>query len=131
MKKIHKPILVASVGVGLLLGACDNDKFPEEEIVVKDNVSFALDIQPILTLECATCHNPSEAEPDLREGFAYESLMNLEEGAIVPGNAEGSELVEMLEWAEGSNNPMPPAGRMSPLKIALIKKWIDEGALDN
>jgi len=131
MKKIHKPILVASVGVGLLLGACDNDKFPEEEIVVKDNVSFALDIQPILTLECATCHNPSEAEPDLREGFAYESLMNLEEGAIVPGNAEGSELVEMLEWAEGVDNPMPPAGRMSPLKIALIKKWIDEGALDN
>lgn len=116
---------------GFLLSACDYDKYPEEGPVVTDNVSFDLDIQPILNSECATCHNPTEAEPDLREGYAYESLMNLEEGAIVPGNAEGSELVEMLEWAEGSDNPMPPSGPMTPLHIALIKKWIDEGALDN
>lgn len=130
MKKLNKPILVLAAAVSFLLGACDSDKFPGEP-EVKDNVSFALDIQPILTAECATCHNPSEVEPDLREGFAYESLMNLEEGAIIPGNAEESELVEMLEWAEGSDNPMPPAGPMTPLHIALIKKWIDEGALDN
>lgn len=131
MKTVHKPILLIAVGAGFLLGACDNDKFPEKEIVVKDNVSFALDIQPILTSECATCHNPSEAEPDLRVGVAYQSLMGLPSGSIVPGNAEQSELTEMLEWAQGSDNPMPPAGPMSPLKIALIKKWIDEGALNN
>lgn len=123
--------LILLIWTAFALNACDYDKYPEEGPVVKDNVSFDLDIQPILTSECATCHNPTEAEPDLREGFAYESLMNLEEGAIVPGNAEESELVEMLEWAEGSDNPMPPSGPMTPLQIALIKKWIDEGALDN
>lgn len=123
--------LITVMSIGLALGACDYDKFPEEGPVVKDNVSFVLDIQPILTADCATCHNPTEVEPDLREGLAYESLMNLEEGSIIPGNAEESELVEMLEWAEGSDNPMPPAGPMTPQHIALIKKWIDEGALDN
>lgn len=114
----------------LVLAACDNDKFPEPE--VKDNVSFALDIQPILTDNCATCHNPAEVEPDLREGYAYESMEDLiDEGDIIPGNAEGSELVEMLEWNSEDGNNMPPASPLSPLNIALIKKWIDEGALDN
>jgi len=130
MKTAQKPILLIAVGAGFLLGACDNDKFPEPE--VKDNVSFALDIQPILTAECASCHNPSEAAPDLREGYAYESLEDLiDEGDIIPGDAERSELVEMLEGNSPDGNTMPPAGPMSPQKIALIKKWIDEGALNN
>jgi hypothetical protein len=130
MKTVHKPFLVAAVSAGFLLGACDNDKFPEPE--VKDNVSFALDIQPILTAECASCHNPSEVEPDFREGYAYESMEELiDEGDIIPGSAEESELVEMLEGVSEDGNTMPPEGPMSPTKIALIKKWIDEGALDN
>lgn len=130
MKKLNYYLILLSV-TGVLLSACDYDKFSDEGPAVKDNVSFALDIQPILTADCASCHNPTEVEPDLREGFAYESLMNLEEGAIIPGNAEESELVEMLEWADGSDNPMPPNGPMTPLHIALIRKWIDEGALNN
>lgn len=117
-------------GAAFLLSACDYDKYPEE-VPVKQNVSFDADIQPILNQECTSCHNPSEVDPDLREGFAYESLMNLPEESIVPGNAEASELMEMLEWEEGSDNPMPPAGPMTPEKIALIRQWINEGAKDN
>ncbi|MCK6617117.1 MAG: hypothetical protein L6Q51_05710 [Cyclobacteriaceae bacterium] len=131
MKKLNKPILVLAAAVSFLLGACDNDKI-NDEIVVKDNVSFALDIQPILTGECASCHNPTEVAPDLREGYAYESIADLIlEGDVIPGNAEGSELIEMLEGKSDDGNTMPPSGPMTPLKIALIKKWIDEGALDN
>jgi len=130
MKSLTKIILPSALALGLLLTACDNDKFPEPE--VKDNVSFALDIQPILTAECASCHNPSEVEPDFREGYAYESMEELiDEGDIIPGNAEASELIEMLEGNSEDGNTMPPAGPMSPAKIALIKKWIDEGALNN
>lgn len=120
-------LLMMVVCVGIALGACDYDKFPEE-IVVKDSVSFAQDIQPILTSKCATCHNPTEVVPDLREGYAYASLM---EGGIVPGDAEASELVEMLEWQSKDGNNMPPDSPLSPLEVALIKKWINEGALDN
>lgn len=122
--------LFAVISAVLLLSACENDKIPEELPVVKDSVSFALDIQPILSAQCAGCHNPSNVAPDLRKGFAYASLLEDEEG-VVPGNAEESELTEMLEWAKTSDNPMPPTTPLSPLKIALIKKWIDEGAKDN
>jgi len=119
-------VLIISAG----LTACDNDKFPEPE--VKDNVSFALDIQPILTNNCATCHNPTEVEPDFREGFAYDSFEELiTEGDVIPGDAEGSELVEMLEGKSADGNTMPPSGPMSKTNIALIKKWIDEGAKNN
>ncbi|MEQ8551792.1 MAG: c-type cytochrome domain-containing protein [Cyclobacteriaceae bacterium] len=116
----------------LLLAACDNDKVDPGDPEVKDNVSFALDIQPILTAECATCHNPTEVEPDFREDLAYASIEELiEEGEVIPGNAEESELVEMLEFRSEDGNSMPPAGPLTPTEIALIKKWIDEGAKDN
>lgn len=127
MKKRIRLMMVVCVGVAL--SACDYDKFPGEEIVVKDNVSFALDIQPILTSKCATCHNPTEAEPDLREGYAYESLKDGD--GIVPGNAEESELVEMLEWQSKDGNNMPPDSPLTPIQIALIKKWINEGVRNN
>jgi hypothetical protein len=127
---MKKPVKLILVMIGSLLsGACDYDKSSEVIPIVKDNVSFSLDIQPILTAQCATCHSLGKTEPDLRKGYAYESLKGLEEGSIVPGDAEGSELIEMLEG--GGDNPMPPRNAMTPTKVALIKKWIDEGALDN
>ncbi len=114
---------------GLAFGACDYNKSSEITPAVKDDVSFSLDIQPILTQECATCHSPGKTEPDLREGYAYKSFMDLPKGSIVPGDAEGSELADML--GGHGDNPMPPRGSMRPTHVALIKKWIDEGALDN
>ena len=126
MKKLIKYSIIFALGIALI--ACDNDKFPGQ-VSVKENVSFKLDIQPILTQECATCHNPLETNPDLREGYAYNSLKNLPAGSIIPGNAGGSELMDMLKG--GGNNPMPPGATMSPDKIALIQKWINGGALNN
>lgn len=130
MKPSTKIILPSALALGFLLTACDNDKFADELPVVKDNVSFALDIQPILTGQCAGCHNPANVNPDLRRGFAYSSLTEDEEG-IIPGDSESSELMEMLEWKSADGNNMPPATPISPLQIGLIKKWIDEGAQNN
>ena len=128
MKKLIR--LIALAMAGLVFGACDYNKSSEITPTVKDDVSFKLDIQPIFNQECVSCHKPSMGlEPDLRDGFAYQSLMGLPEGSIVPGDAEGSELNDMLHG--GGDNPMPPGGSMKPTHVALIKKWIDEGALDN
>ena len=116
--------------IGILLSACANDR--NEPIVpqVKQNVSFRLDIQPILTQYCARCHNGGmmNIQPDLREGKAIKSLMGME-GSIIPGDANGSELMGMLQG--GGDNPMPPNATMTPLNIALIQQWINEGALNN
>ncbi|MEQ9469029.1 MAG: c-type cytochrome domain-containing protein [Ekhidna sp.] len=130
MKNLAK--IISVVFIALVLESCDDDKVEAGDPVVKDNVSFALDIQPILTAECATCHNPTEVEPDFREGLAYASIEELiDEGDVIPGNAEESELVEMLEFRSEDGNSMPPAGPLTPTEIALIKKWIDEGVKDN
>jgi hypothetical protein len=120
-------VLLVVLSVVLLLSSCVNSTYPEEAPIVKDNLSFALDIQPILTSNCSRCHYSGNILPDLREGYAYESLM--EGDGITPGDAEESELVEMLEG--GGDNPMPPTTKLSPVNIELIKKWIDEGAKDN
>jgi len=130
VKNLTKLILVMLVGI--LSVACDNDKVEAGDPVVKDNVSFELDIQPILSAECATCHNPTEVDPDFREGLAYASFEELiDVGDVIPGDAEGSELVEMLEGRSEDGNTMPPGGSLTPTEIALIKKWIDEGVKEN
>ncbi len=128
MKKLIYPVAVASVI--FMATACENDKYADELPVVKDSISFARDIQPILTSQCAGCHNPANVAPDLRTGYAYESLREDEEG-VIPGNSEESELMEMLERKSADGNNMPPSTPLSPLHLALIKKWIDEGAKNN
>jgi hypothetical protein len=128
MKTNIKLIVLAMAGFAL--GSCNYNKTSEITPAVKDNVSFQLDIQPIFNQECVMCHKSMMGiKPDLREGFAYKSLMELPEGSIVPGDAEESELMDMLHG--GGDNPMPPGSIIKPTHIALIQKWIDEGALDN
>ncbi|WHZ08044.1 MAG: hypothetical protein OJF59_001797 [Cytophagales bacterium] len=122
--------LLAVVGFAAFLTACENDKSLEDLPVVKDDVSFALDIQPIISAHCAGCHNPANVNPDLRKDFAYASLTEDEE-SIVPGNSEDSELVQMLERVSEDGKAMPPSETLSPFKLALIRKWIDEGAKNN
>lgn len=129
MKNVKHLLIIT--GVILLLNACENDKFSDTLPTVKDSVSFKLDVQPILNTECVSCHNPMNMMmskgPDLRAGYSYNALMSGD--GIEPGDAESSELMEMLKG--GGNNPMPPGAKMSPLKIAIIAKWIDEGAPNN
>ena len=88
MKKLIK--LIPILGACILIFACTNDKNSTILPQVKQNVSFKLDIQPILTQYCAGCHSPMMNIPhDLREGVAYESLKAV--GNIKPGNADDSE----------------------------------------
>ncbi len=127
MKKSRDVIVIA--GLAFLLARCVNDKTTEITPTVKNNVSFQLDIQPIFNQECIMCHRPMMGvAPDLTNGHAYESLIN-REGSIMPGDSGGSELMDMLHG--GGDNPMPPGTKISPMKIALIAKWIDEGAKNN
>ena len=48
---------------------------------------------------------------------------------VLPGDADGSLLVELLE--DPGSRLMPPAGSLSDAEIQLIRDWISAGALDN
>ena len=96
-------------------------------------VDFQRQIRPILSDKCFACHGFDEEtrEADLRldtqEG-AYGDLGGYV--AIEPGNAEKSEVYLRL-ITKDEDDKMPPAKAhktVSPAEIALIKKWIEEGA---
>ncbi len=102
-----------------------------------DKVSFNNQIQPILSEYCYPCHGPDSAtrKPKKRplrldrEQFAFEPR---EDGkpVIVKGHPEASEVMRRLKATD--DDIMPPASerkKVKPEEIALIEKWISQGAV--
>ncbi|WP_242084189.1 hypothetical protein [Aestuariivivens sediminis] len=125
MKKLFKIVLVSIIP--LVLFSCYYDEFPEEieeeEVVIPPEtvVSFADDIAPIfVTYNCTQCHDTSGQAPDLTAGNAYTSLLA---GYVNPGNSSTSRLY--IQLADNGHR------NVDANSLALIKKWIDDGAENN
>lgn len=116
-------LLFAIIVMGLGLASCTyhtNDYDPSE---APDNVSFGADIIPIFEASCnsAGCHNGS-IPPTLTEDVAYVNLLG--GGYVEPDNSEGSILYQVIDGGTMT-------AYATDLERSYIKKWIDEGALDN
>lgn len=90
-------------------------------------LSFEADVRPILKTHCFHCHG----EAGHREGALDLRLVHLmrrggESGpGVEPGNAE-----ESLIWQRVESGEMPPSGKsLSERERAVLKRWIDAGAL--
>lgn len=122
MKKLLKIVLVSSLS--LLYFSCYYDEFPQAvEIVIPPDqvISFADDITPIFeTYNCSQCHKPSGQSPDLTTGNEYSSLVP---AYVSAGNPTGSRLYMQLA-VNGHRN-------VDAESLALIKKWIEDGAENN
>src|SRR5262245_5889531 len=94
-----------------------------------DPVDYSRDIKPILTKYCIGCHGPEKQRSGLRLDSAKSLLAGGNSGSIlIPGKGDASRL---LHAVTGSNDvaimpPKPP--RLAEKEIALLKRWIDEGA---
>ena len=89
--------------------------------------SFRTDVFPILRDNCLACHSAQTKMGELVME-SYDGLMRggKKGDAIVPGDADASLLVRMLE---GRAQPkMPMGGELPPRNVAVIKAWIDAGA---
>jgi hypothetical protein len=91
--------------------------------------SFSHDVRPILSANCFACHGPDEEsrEAELR---LDERESAVDYGAIVPGDAAASLLVERIS-ADDSAVVMPPPDSGHSLtgqQIELLTRWISEGA---
>ena len=92
--------------------------------------SYEQHVAPILKKYCVGCHNPTELEGE----FSLESFADLQKGgargpAILAGDSKSSRLIRMLT---GQAKPaMPPKNEPGPKpeEIALLKAWIDAGAI--
>jgi hypothetical protein len=108
-------------------------------------VSFADDVQPILTASCVECHDKS-AEGYAASGFSlgdYDSVMKgTNFGAVVvPNSSMSSSLYLLVAHKSDPAIHMPPhhkdamaEGRGESLteeQIETIGAWIDQGAKDN
>src|SRR3984957_12120811 len=90
--------------------------------------SFDSQIAPILQKNCLACHSSSGR----MGGLVMESYDTLIKGGahgppIVPGNADGSRIIQMLERKIAPRMPFG-ADPLPPADIAAIKAWINAGA---
>ena len=127
MKKIIQYLLV--LPVSLMATSCYYDEMPPEpEIPIPDVVSYSKDIQPLWDQDCISCHKPGATAPDLTTANSYLALTKNNK-YVIPGNAASSSLHKSLV-GDGAAI-MPTAGKWSDSKIALVDKWINDGALNN
>ena len=93
-------------------------------------VDYATEIKPLLTAHCVKCHGPSDQKAGLRLDTAALLRTGGDSGpAVSTEPAEPALLVQAL-LGEGGVSKMPPKAepQLSPEQIALVKRWVAEGA---
>lgn len=124
--------LVLGAGlVGVLLTACGEDAgaVASDWPTVRDE---------ILVPGCgfSSCHGAGESDFTVTTADLYAELVNVpssqvpEQMRVVPGDPDASYLIWKLTGQEGMvGDPMPPSGSLSEEKLAAIRQWIEDGAL--
>ena len=94
-------------------------------------VDFAKEIQPVFEANCVKCHGPARSENGLRLDLKAEALKGGEHGpAFVAGKSAGSLLVQAVTGTHSEIARMPKKADALPAdKIALLRDWIDQGAV--
>ena len=93
-------------------------------------VDFEKEIRPILEDKCLDCHGPDKQKSEFRVDQRAIMLKGGDSGlaGLVPGDAAGSYLIEVINGSD-PDMLMPPKGDpLSDEQVALIEKWINEGA---
>ncbi|MGK0184496.1 MAG: hypothetical protein ACI9R3_000268 [Verrucomicrobiales bacterium] len=105
----------------------------------EEPIDFNRDIRPILSNACFRCHGPDAEE---RKGGTRDSgglRLDAQDAAmsdlggyaaIVPGNHSVSEMIKRIVTSDADELMPPPEGgeALSEHQVALLKRWIDEGA---
>ena len=96
-------------------------------------VAFNRDIRPILSDNCYSCHGPDKDKRkaklrlDTHDGL-FDAIKDRR--PIVPGKPDQSEMYRRITSTD-PDELMPKSGSgktLSPRQIALIKRWIEQGA---
>ena len=123
--------ILATLGVS---GADDPAPSPGEAAPASD-VSFGRDVRPILADRCFKCHGPDEAVREQTGGLRLDSFegatADLGGGrhALVPGDAQASEILRRLRSRDPDVRMPPPESKLtvSEGEIATIERWIAGG----
>ena len=110
-------------------------------------VSFANDIQPIFNALCTSCHSPGfptntivGIQMVLTPGDAFDSLVNQKSvqdpslTLVIPGDSANSLLFQKVASDTppvGATMPLVGGRRLNSTELALVRDWIDQGAMNN
>jgi mono/diheme cytochrome c family protein len=94
-----------------------------------DAVDYNREIKPILAARCYGCHGAKKQRSGLRLDTAKAAREGSNAGpVIVPGKSAESRLIHAVTGTHDAP-AMPPKGpRVSSKEVALLRRWIDEGA---
>ena len=92
-------------------------------------VSYEREVAPILRTYCAGCHNDIDREGE----FSVETFAALVRGAdkgttLVPGQSADSLLIKLIEGRAKPVMPPKDEPRVPESELAVLRRWIDEGA---
>src|SRR5690606_29850067 len=120
-------VVAATACLGVLLGARASVSPPA--LHAQDKVDFTTQIEPILKEHCYECHGVEKGRGKLRLHVRDLALKGGATGPLlVPGNSAESYMVTRL-LGGGDEDQMPlDKDPLPEEQIALIKRWIDEGA---
>ena len=91
-------------------------------------ISFNREIRPLLSDACFACHGPDAAHREANLRLDLEA--SAKESAIVPGDAEASELIDRIT-SEDPDLVMPPPDsgkKLTPEEISRLTAWVRNGA---
>ncbi len=125
----------ATVAVASLIGV---GVFPaaKEACAAQPKTSFAEDVMPIFRGRCVSCHAPG-GEGLQKSGLDLTSYAGVMKGTkhgpmVVPGDAQSSNLMWLLDWRASAELRMPHGKKkLSTCDRDAIRSWINEGAKDN
>ena len=97
-------------------------------------VDFEREVLPTLEISCFKCHSERVKRP--KAGLRLDSkaaiLKAVDELQLFkPGEGRSSLMVKLMSLPKGDADAMPPASKaptVSPVALAAIVRWIDEGA---
>lgn len=124
--------IVCAAHILLGLTACEKQQVEKTEPDLPEIVHFNEHIRPIFAQNCSACHGGVKKSGGLSYVFRDEAIAIGDSGrpSIVPGDAAASYLMEKVTSADPKVR-MPPPEHGPALKdeqIALLRKWIDQGA---
>ncbi|MGB5873893.1 MAG: c-type cytochrome domain-containing protein [Bacteroidota bacterium] len=131
--RLHSTIVLAGI-IGILSGCSDMGTEPEpapSPTLPPGQVSFSQNVLPIFSSAgCTGCHGGNGG---LNVGTVQQLMQGGNHGpAVVAGNANSSVIIQKLSPNPPFGNRMPQGGPyLSDNTVAVIRAWIDQGALDN
>jgi hypothetical protein len=133
MRLVFGFILIILLFCTVFISGCDRSRSLASQI---DSVDYNIHIRPILSDRCFKCHGPDANQRkanlrlDIPEG-AYAALKdNPQAHAILPHDPDRSEVYLRISTKDTSLVMPPPGSNLSLTEdeIALLKKWIKQGA---